>query len=51
MNLVLEIQMLFGYVNGDGDINGDGVGDGPESETFRIKDINGDGMEGFGTAY
>ncbi|MBE0423000.1 MAG: T9SS type A sorting domain-containing protein [Lutibacter sp.] len=25
---------LPGYVNGDGDINGDGVGDGPESETF-----------------
>ena len=38
-----------GYENGDGDINGDGVGDGPESETFRNKDTNGDGiLEGFG---
>jgi hypothetical protein len=40
---------ISGYENGDGDINGDGVGDGPESETFRSKDINGDGItEGFG---
>jgi hypothetical protein len=40
---------VSGYENGDGDINGDGVGDGPESETFRSKDINGDGItEGFG---
>ncbi|MFV8322475.1 choice-of-anchor D domain-containing protein [Flavobacterium sp. LS2R12] len=40
---------VSGYQNGDGDINGDGVGDGPESETFRTKDINGDGItEGFG---
>ncbi|PIF60487.1 LamG-like jellyroll fold domain-containing protein [Flavobacterium sp. 11] len=40
---------IAGYQNGDGDINGDGVGDGPESETFRSKDINGDGItEGFG---
>ncbi|MFV8372501.1 choice-of-anchor D domain-containing protein [Flavobacterium sp. LB2P74] len=40
---------VSGYQNGDGDINGDGVGDGPESETFRNKDINGDGIaEGFG---
>ncbi|MFV8378401.1 choice-of-anchor D domain-containing protein [Flavobacterium sp. LB3R33] len=40
---------VSGYQNGDGDINGDGVGDGPESETFRSKDINGDGItEGFG---
>ena len=40
---------IFGYQNGDGDINGDGVGDGRESETFRNKDINGDGIaEGFG---
>jgi hypothetical protein len=38
-----------GFNNGDGDINGDGTGDGPESETFRSKDINGDGItEGFG---
>lgn len=40
---------VSGFVNGDGDINGDGVGDGPESETFRNKDSNGDGIsEGFG---
>ncbi|WP_452219011.1 LamG-like jellyroll fold domain-containing protein [Lacinutrix undariae] len=30
------------FINGDGDINGDGVGDGPESELFRIKDTDGD---------
>ncbi|WP_426090918.1 LamG-like jellyroll fold domain-containing protein [Flavobacterium sp. DSR3-2] len=37
------------YVNGDGDINGDGRGDGPESEKIRNKDNNGDGIyEGFG---
>ncbi|MGO4822428.1 MULTISPECIES: LamG-like jellyroll fold domain-containing protein [unclassified Flavobacterium] len=34
---------VSGFVNGDGDINGDGVGNGPESEAFRFKDINGDG--------
>ena len=40
---------VSGYQNGDGDINGDGVGDGIDSETFRSKDINGDGItEGFG---
>ncbi|MFV5684428.1 LamG-like jellyroll fold domain-containing protein [Flavobacterium sp. GB2R13] len=40
---------VTGFENGDGDINGDGTGDGPESETFRSKDINGDGIvEGFG---
>ncbi|TDE45909.1 choice-of-anchor D domain-containing protein [Flavobacterium rhamnosiphilum] len=44
-----NIHGAVGYINGDGDINGDGVGDGPESETFRSKDINGDGItEGFG---
>ena len=38
-----------GFENGDGDINGDGAGDGPESEDFRNKDTNGDGnLEGFG---
>ncbi|MFG6686144.1 choice-of-anchor D domain-containing protein [Mariniflexile sp. HNIBRBA6329] len=31
------------FQNGDGDINGDGVGDGPESEAFREKDVYGDG--------
>lgn len=40
---------VAGFVNGDGDINGDGVGDGIDSETFRNKDTNGDGVtEGFG---
>lgn len=39
----------IGYENGDGDINGDGAGDGPESEDFRNKDTDGDGnLEGFG---
>ncbi|WP_291112179.1 LamG-like jellyroll fold domain-containing protein [Flavobacterium sp. UBA4120] len=33
-----------GYVNGDGDITGDGRGDGPESETFRSKDTDGNGI-------
>ncbi|WP_157804982.1 LamG-like jellyroll fold domain-containing protein [Confluentibacter lentus] len=38
-----------GFINGDGDITGDGTGDGPESETFREKDSNGDGsIEGYG---
>uniref|UniRef100_UPI00404747AD LamG-like jellyroll fold domain-containing protein n=1 Tax=Mariniflexile sp. TaxID=1979402 RepID=UPI00404747AD len=37
------------FQNGDGDITGNGVGDGPESETFRKKDVDGDGIiEGFG---
>jgi hypothetical protein len=40
---------VTGFVNGDGDITGDGRGDGPESETFRSKDTNGDlTIEGFG---
>ena len=44
-----NINAATGYINGDGDINGDGVGDGLESETFRNKDTNGDGtLEGFG---
>lgn len=34
---------VTGFINGDGDINGDGVGDGTESEVFRFKDVNGDG--------
>lgn len=32
------------FENGDGDINGDGTGDFPESEAFRLKDSNGDGI-------
>jgi hypothetical protein len=44
-----NINAALGFVNGDGDITGDGRGDGPESETFRSKDVNGDGItEGFG---
>ncbi len=44
-----NVNAADGFVNGDGDITGDGVGDGPESETFRLKDTNGDGIsEGFG---
>ena len=40
---------LPGFVNGDGDITGDGKGDGADSETFRSKDTNGDGVvEGYG---
>nr|WP_315213608.1 LamG-like jellyroll fold domain-containing protein [uncultured Flavobacterium sp.] len=38
-----------GYTNGDGDSTGDGRGDGLESEAFRSKDTNGDGIiEGYG---
>ena len=37
------------FQNGDGDITGDGVGDGPETEVFREKDTDGDGItEGYG---
>ncbi|MES2544424.1 MAG: choice-of-anchor D domain-containing protein [Bacteroidota bacterium] len=44
-----NINAPVGYVNGDGDITGDGVGDGLETETFRLKDSDGDGInEGFG---
>lgn len=40
---------ISGFVNGDGDITGDGKGDGIDSETFRSKDTNGDGIvEGYG---
>ncbi len=40
---------VTGFINGDGDITGDGVGDGVDSETFRTKDSNGDGInEGYG---
>ncbi|MBT8273328.1 MAG: DNRLRE domain-containing protein, partial [Bacteroidia bacterium] len=39
-NLVLE--------NGDGDINGDGVGDGTESEAFRVKVVPGGCTELYG---
>ncbi|NNC49867.1 MAG: T9SS type A sorting domain-containing protein [Flaviramulus sp.] len=37
------------FENGDGDINGDGVGDGLETEAFRAKDDDNDGnLEYFG---
>jgi Concanavalin A-like lectin/glucanases superfamily/Ig-like domain CHU_C associated/PKD-like domain/Protein of unknown function (DUF1573)/Secretion system C-terminal sorting domain len=39
-----SVGVPTGYVNGDGDITGDGRGDGPESEEFRSKDSNGDGI-------
>ncbi|MFC4721348.1 choice-of-anchor D domain-containing protein [Geojedonia litorea] len=32
------------FQNGDGDINGDGVGDGVDSEAFREKDVYGTGI-------
>src|SRR5690606_35793663 len=32
------------YQNGDGDINGDGVGDGPDTDAVRETDINSDGI-------
>ncbi|MDP5082261.1 MAG: choice-of-anchor D domain-containing protein [Winogradskyella sp.] len=32
------------YENGDGDINGDGVGDGPDTDAVRKKDVNSDGL-------
>ena len=37
------------YQNGDGDINGDGVGDGPDSDSVREKDFNSDGSSEFFT--
>lgn len=44
-----NVNAVLGFENGDGDINGDGVGDGLETESFRNKDMNGDGTtEGFG---
>jgi Rieske Fe-S protein len=44
-----NINAVTGYQNGDGDITGDGKGDGAESEVFRSKDTNGDGIiEGYG---
>jgi hypothetical protein len=48
-SLAENINAYAGYENGDGDINGDGSGDGLDTETFRNKDTNGDGVvEGFG---
>ncbi|WP_426063035.1 LamG-like jellyroll fold domain-containing protein [Flavobacterium sp. DSP2-3-1] len=44
-----SIGAVTGYVNGDGDIKGDGRGEGVDSEKIRNKDNNGDGIyEGFG---
>jgi hypothetical protein len=44
-----NINAYAGYENGDGDSTGDGSGDGLDTETFRNKDTNGDGIvEGFG---
>ncbi|MGB5417757.1 LamG-like jellyroll fold domain-containing protein [Algibacter sp.] len=45
-------RSVFGnliFDNGDGDINGDGVGDGADTEAFRAKDDDSDGtLEYFG---
>ncbi|MBG6061385.1 hypothetical protein IWX83_001166 [Flavobacterium sp. CG_9.1] len=35
---------VAGFINGDGDINGDGTGDGLDTETFRSKDTDGNGI-------
>lgn len=44
-----NVNAIPGFVNGDGDITGDGKGDGADTETFRSKDTNGDGIvEGYG---
>lgn len=44
-----NINAIPGFINGDGDITGDGKGDGADTETFRSKDTNGDGIvEGYG---
>lgn len=44
-----SLNVVVGYENGDGDINSDGVGDGLDSDKFRNKDDNGDGiLETFG---
>jgi hypothetical protein len=46
---VSNTNAASGYANGDGDINGDGTGDGPETEKFRSKDFDGNGtIGGFG---
>ncbi len=37
------------YQNGDGDITGDGVGDGPDTDLVREKDFNSDGTSEFFT--
>lgn len=37
------------YQNGDGDINGDGVGDGTDSDAYREKDFNSDGTSEYFT--
>ncbi|RBN50187.1 LamG-like jellyroll fold domain-containing protein [Flavobacterium psychrolimnae] len=34
---------VAGFINGDGDINGDGTGDGLDTEVFRSKDTDGNG--------
>jgi hypothetical protein len=34
---------VAGFINGDGDINGDGTGDGLDTEAFRSKDTDGNG--------
>ncbi|AXP81981.1 hypothetical protein CJ739_2916 [Mariniflexile rhizosphaerae] len=40
---IISSSAPSGFQNGDGDITGNGVGDGPETEAFREKDSEGDG--------
>ncbi|WP_281298411.1 choice-of-anchor D domain-containing protein [Flavobacterium limnophilum] len=35
---------VTGYINGDGDITGDGMAEGPDTEAFREKDSDGNGI-------
>ena len=39
-----NINAVAGFENGDGDINGDGVGDGLDTDAFRETDINSDNI-------
>ncbi|WP_308992535.1 LamG-like jellyroll fold domain-containing protein [Mariniflexile litorale] len=40
---VISSNASAGFQNGDGDITGNGMGDGPETEAFREKNSDGDG--------
>ena len=39
-----NINAIAGFENGDGDISGNGVGEGSDSDTFRETDTNSDGI-------
>lgn len=43
------IDDVNNYVNGDGDINGDGVGDGPDTDYGLENDVNSDGISEYYT--